>query len=128
MVLNNKSERNLVGVHPDLVRVVRRAALLLAEGPIGFVITEGLRDAERQKKLVEAGASQTMNSNHLKGHAVDFAVTVYGDVRWDWPLYKQIADLMKGAAKVEKVPIKWGGDWKSFKDGPHIELDQSVYG
>jgi peptidoglycan L-alanyl-D-glutamate endopeptidase CwlK len=83
---------------------------------------------ERQKELVEAGASWTMNSNHLKGHAIDFAVTVNGDVRWDWPLYGSMSEVFKGAATLERVPIVWGGDWKKKKDGPHIELDQRVYG
>lgn len=127
MVLNERSEKNLVGVHPDLVRVVRKAALLLAEGPVGFTVIEGLRTQHRQEQLVAAGASKTMNSRHLTGHAVDLAATVYGEVRWDWPLYNQLATLMKAAAQIESVPLTWGGDWKSFKDGPHFELNWKSY-
>lgn len=127
MVLNKQSEKNLVGVHPDLVRVVRRAADLLADGPVGFIVTEGLRTKERQEQLVAAGASKTMNSRHLTGHAVDLAATVYGDVRWDWPLYRQLADIMKAASEVEHVNLTWGGDWLTFRDGPHFELPRTKY-
>lgn len=127
MLLNDRSEKNLKGVHPDLVRVVRKAALLLAEGPIGFIVTEGLRTKERQKELYDAGASKTMDSRHLTGHAVDLAATVTGEVRWDWPLYRTLADLMKAAAEIEKVNIAWGGDWLTFRDGPHFELPRTRY-
>ena len=127
MILNERSEKNLVGVNPDLVRVVRKAALLLADGPLGFVVTEGLRTKERQEQLVAAGASKTMNSRHLTGHAVDLAATVGGEIRWDWPLYRTLADLMKSAAEIEKVDIVWGGDWLTFRDGPHFELRRTKY-
>ena len=121
-MLNPRSERNLQGVHKDLVSVVR-----LAGKRADFIVTEGLRTVARQKQLVAAGASQTMNSRHLTGHAVDVAALVDGDVRWDWPLYARIADEMKAAAKELGVPIIWGGDWKSLKDGPHFELDRKKY-
>ena len=122
MSLNVRSEKNLVGVHPDLVKVVR-----LAASRASFIVTEGLRTAERQAQLVAAGASQTQKSRHLTGHAVDLAALVGNDVRWDWPLYKKLADVMKQAAKELNIPIEWGGDWKSFKDGPHFQLPWSKY-
>lgn len=124
MQLNVRSEKNLVGVHADLVKVVRRAVEL---STVDFIVTEGLRTVERQKQLVDAGASQTMNSRHLTGHAVDLAAVVGTEVRWDWPLYGKLATFMKQAATELKVPIVWGGDWKSFKDGPHFELDRKQY-
>lgn len=124
MMLNVRSEKNLVGVHPDLVKVVRRAAELT---DVEFLVTEGLRTLERQKQLVAAGASQTMNSRHLTGHAVDLAAVVGTEVRWDWPLYAKLASFMKAAAKELSIPLVWGGDWKSFKDGPHFELDRARY-
>jgi peptidoglycan L-alanyl-D-glutamate endopeptidase CwlK len=33
---------------------------------------------------------------------------------------------MKAAAKAEKVPLEWGGDWK-FKDGPHFQLPWATH-
>lgn len=123
-MLNVRSEKNLVGVHPDLVKVVRKAAEL---SEVEFIVTEGLRTLERQKELVAKGASQTLNSRHLTGHAVDLAAVIGTEVRWDWPLYDKLAVAMKQAAKELGIDIEWGGDWKSFKDGPHFELDRARY-
>lgn len=124
MILDIRSTARLAGVHPDLVRVVMRAAKLDA---MSFVVTEGLRSIERQKVLLAAGASTTMKSRHLTGHAVDLAATVEGKIRWDWPLYNKLAAVMKQAAHDLQVPIEWGGDWKTFKDGPHFQLPWAEY-
>ena len=118
--LSANDESKLKGVHPRLVAVIRRAA---ATSPVRFRVLEGLRTIERQRDLVKAGASKTMNSRHLTGHAVDIApLDAAGNVSWDWPLYHKLAPVVKAAAKAEGVPIEWGGDWKSFKDGPHWQL------
>lgn len=122
-MLNVRSEKNLVGVHPDLVKVVRKAAEL---SEVEFIVTEGLRTLERQKELVAKGASQTLNSRHLTGHAVDLAAVVGTEVRWDWPLYDKLAVAMKQAAKELGIDIEWGGDWK-FRDGPHFQLPIEKY-
>lgn len=119
-----RSESRLAGVHPDLVRVVRKALTL---SPVDFAVIEGLRTTERQAELLKAGASRTMNSRHITGHAVDLAPFIAGSIRWDWPPFHQIAKAMKDAAAAEGVAIVWGGDWRSFKDGPHYELDRKVY-
>jgi peptidoglycan L-alanyl-D-glutamate endopeptidase CwlK len=111
-------------VHADLVRIVERAIELTE---VDFTVLEGMRGVARQKELVAAGASQTMNSRHLTGHAVDLGALVGGKVRWDWPLYHLIADAMKRAASELGVPLEWGGDWKSFKDGPHFQLPRNRY-
>lgn len=122
--LSRRSLERLQGVHPDLVKVVL-LAIQLTE--VDFGITEGVRTIEKQREYYAKGASKTMNSRHLTGHAVDLAAYIGADVRWDWPLYHKLADAMKRAANSLNVPIVWGGDWKSFKDGPHFELDRKVY-
>lgn len=122
--LSNASEKNLIGVHPDLVAVVREAIKIT---DIDFAVTEGVRTMERQRKLVQAGASQTMNSRHLTGHAVDLAALLDGKLSWDWPLYYILGDCVKTAAKNIGVPIEWGGDWPKFKDGPHFQLPWKDY-
>lgn len=119
-----RSEQRLAGVHADLVRVARRALEL---SPVDFVITEGLRTRKRQEELVAKGASKTMNSRHLTGHAIDVAPIIAGQVRWDWPPFHDIAAAMKQAAAECGVAIVWGGDWRTFKDGPHFELDRKAY-
>lgn len=123
-ILGSRSLSRLKGVHPDLVLVVKRAIQLTE---VDFSVLEGLRTRTRQLELVRAGASQTMNSRHLTGHAVDLGAYVQGKVRWDWPLYHKIAGAMKRAARELEVPLEWGGDWKSFKDGPHFQLPWKDY-
>ena len=123
-VLGTVSKNNLKGVHPDLVKVVEKAITLTE---IDFRVTEGLRSKTRQIELVNKGASKTLNSRHITGHAVDVVALIGGSVRWDWPLYDKIAKAFKQSAKEFNIPIVWGGDWKTFKDGPHFELDRNVY-
>lgn len=122
--LSNKSLEKLVGVHPDLVRVVKQAIGLTE---VDFGCTEGLRTEARQTQLFKSGASTTMHSRHLTGHAIDLVAYIGPEVRWDWPLYYKIAEAMKKAALVENVHIEWGGDWKTFKDGPHFQLPWKDY-
>lgn len=122
--LGPRSLLNLRGVHPDLVRVVKRA---ISMSPLDFTVIEGLRSVARQKELFAKGATKTMRSRHIHGFAVDIAPYVGGSIRWDWPLYDQLAKVMKEAAKLENVSIEWGGDWASFKDGPHWQLPHSKY-
>src|SRR3990167_5459311 len=117
--LGARSLGRLTGVHPDLVAVVK---LAIGLSDVDFVVIEGRRTEARQKGLVAAGASRTMRSRHLTGHAVDLAPCVGRDIRWDWPLFRPLADAMKQAAKTCEVGLEWGGDWKTFKDGPHFQL------
>ena len=132
MKLNMTSLSRLRGVHPDLVRVVLRCAEDWKDAETGFVVTCGVRTLAEQKVLVAKGASKTMRSRHIPAangysHAVDVAAVIGGKVRWDWPLYDRLAKAMKAAAKIEKVPLEWGGDWVSFKDGPHFQLPWASY-
>ena len=147
--LSQRSKNRLRGVHPDLVAVVRRA-LQISERD--FSVAEGLRSEERQRQLFNAGKSQTMNSRHLTGHAVDlFPYPTNGDVDadgvlsiHDWDEYYPQADAMLKASKELNVPLRWGGNWKvadvrywegdakelhkayrgSFPDGPHWEISR----
>lgn len=122
--LSERSLRKLEGVHDDLVKVVKRAIEITE---VDFAVTEGLRTKKRQEELVKAGASKTMKSRHLTGHAVDLAAVVGSEIRWDWSLYPKIANAVKKAAYELDVPIEWGGDWKTFKDGPHFQLTWEEY-
>jgi peptidoglycan L-alanyl-D-glutamate endopeptidase CwlK len=122
------------------VRVVKKAA---AMSSLDFTVLEGLRTKDRQKQLMDLGATKTLNSRHITGHAVDLAPMVGGTVRWDWSLYLNLAEFVRMASIHEKVPIRWGGTWKllsaisgpitakvlsrSFPDGPHFELPRASY-
>lgn len=122
--LGLRSKSRLKGVHPDLVAVVKRAIEITE---VDFTVLEGMRTRKRQEELVAKGASKTMNSRHLTGHAVDLGAWVDGIVRWDWPLYYKIADAMLQAAKELNVRVEWGGHWSTFKDGPHFQLNWEEY-
>lgn len=123
---SNRSLASLKGIHPDLRRVIDRA---LQSSALDFAVIEGLRTKERQEKLFASGASKTMNSRHITGHAVDLLPIdpTTGKGEFAWPLYDKLGPAVKAAAKREGVPLIWGGDWTTFKDGPHFELDRRVY-
>lgn len=122
--LSHRSLERLTGVHPDLVAVVHRAIEMT---PVDFMVVEGLRTLSRQQALFRQGATRTLKSRHLTGHAVDLAPWVGGTARWDWPLFHPMADAMKEAAASLGVELVWGGDWRTFVDGPHFELDRHQY-
>jgi peptidoglycan L-alanyl-D-glutamate endopeptidase CwlK len=122
--LSRRSLNRLAGVHPDLAALVARA---LEVSTVDFAVLEGLRSIDRQKELVKKGASQTMNSRHLTGHAVDLGAYVAGAISWDWPHYREINKAMMEAAGDMKLPLEWGGNWTSIKDGPHFQLPWADY-
>lgn len=148
MIIDARSIKRLEGVHPHLVKVVMYAFEI---SPQPFIVVEGLRDIERQKKLVASGASKTMRSRHLTGHAVDLVAFIDMDgsgdftksdnIRWDWPLTYKVAEAMRKAAEEIDVPVEWGGHWRllngngpvkegdlaAFADGPHFQLPWREY-
>lgn len=120
----HRSRNKLTGVEPDLIEVCFRALKL---SPHDFGILCGLRTFDEQKAMVKKGASQTLRSKHLSGRAIDFGVYVdgkyvNGDTPQEYRLYEDVAAAFKQAAKDLGVKIIYGGDWKTFKDGGHIEL------
>lgn len=117
--LSKKSLAKLSEVNPDLQKLVKNAIGL---STIDFGISEGMRTKERQQILYDTGKSQTMNSRHLTGHAVDVYAWKDGAVSWEFEDYETINVAFSQAAKLTNTPFVWGGSWKSFKDGPHFEL------
>jgi peptidoglycan L-alanyl-D-glutamate endopeptidase CwlK len=114
--LGAKSEANLVGVDGRIVDVVRRAILIT---DIDFMVHDGLRTLEEQKRLVATGASRTLDSLHLTGKAVDLVPWVNGKLRWEMPLCNEVARAMREAAGQEGVRLIWGRVW----DTELFELD-----
>lgn len=133
-MLGTKSRANLQGVHPALVAVVERAIALTT---VDFQVFEGLRTRARQAKLVEQGASQTMNSRHLVGtdglgHAVDLVPLIDFDgdgkseLRWDWPLCYRVAEVVRQASIELGVVIRWGGVWDRAIAGLSGDVEREV--
>ena len=106
--LSKRSIARLDGVDPRLVQVVRYA---IGVSRIDFAVTEGLRTVERQRELVSSGASQTMDSRHITGHAVDLVAYLGDRISWELNLYDDIADAMKEGATAVGVPLRWGAAW-----------------
>jgi peptidoglycan L-alanyl-D-glutamate endopeptidase CwlK len=149
--LGSGSLKELAGVHPELVAVVKLAIQWTAQD---FSVHDGLRTLDEQKRLVAAGASQTLDSRHVSGHAVDLLPSINGKPRWEWAPMYVIADAMRSAARHLGTPLRWGGAWdidftssvaspedlvaqyatrrrdqglRPFIDGPHYELPASKY-
>jgi peptidoglycan L-alanyl-D-glutamate endopeptidase CwlK len=145
--LSSRSTAKLDKVDSGLVAIVRMAIL---ETKVDFGVICGLRTIEEQKVLVDKGVSQTMDSKHISGSAVDLMAYVGSRASWELNLYDDIADSMKKASKLVDVPIRWGAAWhikdiakykgtmedamneyidlrrsqgrRPFIDGPHFEL------
>lgn len=105
----SRSLRNLQGIHPDLRNVADYA---LGVSEVDMTCIEGLRSRKRQAQLVRQGKSQTMNSRHLTGHAVDMAAWVKRGISWKWEHYYPIADAFIEASKALDIPVRWGGNWR----------------
>jgi len=120
----------LLKAHPDLRKVVERCAVIT---DMPFRIGETARTKEQQIKNVAKGVSQTLKSRHIVSadglsRAVDLLACPDGkSVTWSWPPYFKLAAAMKRAANDVGVKIEWGGDWKTFKDGPHFQLPWKLY-
>jgi peptidoglycan L-alanyl-D-glutamate endopeptidase CwlK len=118
------------GVHPDLLRL---ADAVLQAAPWPLRVTEGLRTLERQKQLLAAKATKTLNSRHLTGHAID--VVPYIDLDRDGKIETEelyngrLFDILIPIAKqeAERLNIKttFGYDWGW--DSPHWQLDWKDY-
>lgn len=118
-----RSRINLEGVQPPLITVTQCA---YDETKAGFVVIDGMRTEEEQKRNVAGGVSWTLRSRHLTGHAIDFAALHNGKVTFEPKFYPPIADAFNRCSIQHGIPIIWGGEWKQ-KDYGHIELDRKTY-
>lgn len=134
-MLTAKSIARTRGVHPDLIKVLELAVTYCDAAGLNVQVTEGLRDIERQRFLVDTKKSRTMNSRHLTGHAIDICIYQNNTLTWSFPVFKQAARLFYRAAGELGIDIDWGGDWdedgrsddERLVDGPHFELNRERY-
>lgn len=143
--LGTSSRQELEGVDNGMVLVVEYAIQIT---PIDFSVHDGLRTLEEQREYVRTGASETMQSKHLTGNAVDLVPYINGRLRWEWKPIYQIAAAMHEASLYYNYPLIWGAVWDrqltdlpgdalglrqamleynerhpgdDFNDGPHFE-------
>ncbi len=118
---SSRSEAFLTDIDPDLCRVARHA---LAISRIDFAIISGKRDMAEQRRLVRSGASQTLHSRHLTGHAIDVVPIdpSTGKGRFHRALALEVAAAFYEASQQHNVPLRWGGMWTQFEDTPHFEI------
>lgn len=119
--LGQASRTELVGVHPRLIAFVERALKL---STVDFAVHDGLRTEAEQRRYVQAGVSQTMESLHRTqadgyGHAVDLVPFINGKKRWEWPPIYQIAAAASQAATELGLGIRWGGCWQQIRGLAH---------
>lgn len=127
--LSQRSLDNIDGIDIRLQAVVQRAIEITK---VDFGVIEGLRTPERQRELVEKGASQTMFSKHIEGLAFDVMAYIGSRASWELSLYDDIADAVKRAALELGVPIRWGAAWNvpdirkwdgTMEDAMHYYVD-----
>jgi peptidoglycan L-alanyl-D-glutamate endopeptidase CwlK len=126
---SQRSVNNLSGIHRDLVRIVKRALEITS---IDFSVTYGMRTVAQQAEILKKKKSTTKNSRHLTGHAVDLTPwldgkSVDGSKPENWSHFATVARAMKMASLELKIPMEWGGDWETFKDGYHFQLPWASY-
>lgn len=126
--MDARSETSLVGVHPDLVKVIRATPQL----PRGFIVIHGLRTLAEEEEMVAGGHSETLHSRHLPnkqgfGCAVDFAALDQGHITWEPPRYAEVWKEVSQAAAKLGIHVEWGGNWTSLKDWGHVQLPWAQY-
>lgn len=125
--LSARSLGHLEGVHPDLVRFVKR---MIEVTPRDFSVIDGVRTLEEQKANVAKGVSKTMNSLHLPqsdgfAHAVDLVPIVGGKVSWDsLPAFDELDAVVVKVRAETGIPAERIGKW----DRPHLQLPYGYKG
>lgn len=126
----------IIELHPI---VEAKKEELIAEASklkIDILITDGFRSHEAQDALYEQGRSSAGpivtyarggESFHNYGLAIDFALrTKKGKVIWDMEYdgnKNGKADWHEVVEIAKRLGFSWGGDWKGFKDYPHLQMD-----
>ncbi len=123
-------------LHPAVKE--RSDQLVQQAAKIGIVvlITDGFRSIEEQNTIYEQGRTAEGNivtnakggeSYHNYGLAIDFALkTPSGNVMWDRQYdsnQNSKADWSEVVKIAKSLGFEWGGDWKDFKDYPHLQMD-----
>lgn len=118
--VDERSEAAIATLHRKVQPVARQFVKLAATNGITIKITSGTRTyAEQDKLFAKGGVTKARGgqSNHNFGIAID--VTIFDGAKpvWESPKYQTLGKLGKS------LGFTWGGDWQSFKDEPHFQLE-----
>ena len=123
-------------LHPIVKDKMEQLKEQAAKKQIKIVITDHLRTMKEQNMLYQKGRSasgqvvtyaKAGESYHNYGLAIDFALkNTNGDVIWDMEYdgnQNGKSDWLEVVALAKELGFTWGGDWKQFKDYPHLQMD-----
>lgn len=115
MKLSPTEYQRLARAHPDLRKVIERAAALTPD-KFPWRVNQTNRTIAQQRINVRRGASQTMNSRHIPGRdgwakAADIVPVKAGKLAWDWPMIYRQVEYIRRAAREVGVKVRWGGVW-----------------
>lgn len=127
-----KSERAMGAVHPQLkalaIELIKRAY----HEEINIRITAGHRTNAEQQRLYNQGRTTPGNivtnarpgqSIHNFGLAIDYVLVNEDDTNVSWVVNKQ---WRRVGAIGKQLGFQWGGDWTSFRDYPHLDLQRGM--
>ena len=123
--LSKRSLDTMVGVNPDLVKVIKEA---ITNSPFDFMITQGVRTAKYQNELYQQGRTvrglkvtnadgYTRKSNHQMkidgfGYAIDFVILNGKTLDWDTESkYEAVARHILETGHKLGIALEWGGNW-----------------
>ncbi len=128
--MSDAHTERLSGLQPDTLAQAKDAFAAAAAEGVDVVVISALRTYAEQTRLYAQGRTapgsivtkaKAGESYHNFGLAFDFAVVKGGRALWDQnhPDWKRFVAICKGHG------FEWGGDWRTFKDYPHLQLTGS---
>jgi len=106
--LGKTSKSRLEGIDGRLIRGVGYAINITK---VDLFVVEGMRDIAQQEWNVASGASQTMDSKHLIGEAVDIAAYVDRKAVWEGHSMFTVCEAMRRGFQHQGTAVRWGGAW-----------------
>lgn len=125
--LLKKSATRLQGLHPKVRATAEELIKQAHARGINVLICQGYRSFEEQAAIYAQGRTKPGKivtnakpgySYHNYGLAIDFCLLdEHGGVHWE------VNDRWREVARIGKsLGFEWGGDWKDFKDYPHLQM------
>lgn len=124
--------RDIGLLHPELRKIAREFVNICAAHGLAVTVTETLRSRAEQDALYAQGRTapgsivtnvRYPDSAHCWGVAFDFCRGERGREYDDSDGF-----FARAAALAKPLGLNWGGDWRTFRDKPHLELPRFMPG